>query len=136
MLTTRPALFTNSPLYDCEEEARELGKRNVEVVVAGISSIRDASASGLEVTLQSGETRFFDVIYSALGLQTNSHLAMRLGAQCDETGQICVDAHMQTNVPGLFASGDVATGLNQISVATGQSAIVSTAIHNILKVIR
>jgi thioredoxin reductase (NADPH) len=132
----RLTLFTNSPLDDCEEETRALGNRNVEVVVAGISSIREASYSGLEVTLQSGETLIFDVIYSALGLQTNSQLATQLGAHCDETGQICVDAHMQTSVPGLFASGDVAAGLNQIAVAAGQSAIASTAIHNILKDIR
>jgi thioredoxin reductase len=37
---------------------------------------------------------------------------------------------MQTNICTLFAGGDVAAALNQISVAAGQSAIASAAIHN------
>jgi thioredoxin reductase (NADPH) len=35
-------------------------------------------------------------------------------------------------VPGLYAAGDVAAGLNQINVAAGQAAIAATAIHNSL----
>jgi thioredoxin reductase (NADPH) len=33
-------------------------------------------------------------------------------------------------VPGLYAIGDVVSGLNQISVAVGQAAIAATAAHN------
>lgn len=131
--TSRLTLFLSVPLVDGVEELRQLRKRNVEIVIAEISDIREARPTGLEVCLQSGETRFFDVMYSALGLQTNSQLAKNLGVLCDETGQIRVDGHMQTNVAGLFASGDVAVGLNQISVAIGQSAVAATAIHNFLK---
>jgi thioredoxin reductase (NADPH) len=32
----------------------------------------------------------------------------------------------------LYAAGDVAAGLNQISVAAGHAAIAATAIHNSL----
>ncbi|SNS87210.1 hypothetical protein SAMN06265795_10856 [Noviherbaspirillum humi] len=40
---------------------------------------------------------------------------------------------MHTSVPGLYAAGDVVSGLNQIAVATGQAAIAATAIHNSLQ---
>jgi thioredoxin reductase (NADPH) len=38
-------------------------------------------------------------------------------------------------VPGLFAAGDVVSGLNQISIAMGQAAVATTAIHNRLRAV-
>jgi thioredoxin reductase (NADPH) len=38
-----------------------------------------------------------------------------------------------TSIEGLFAIGDVVSGLNQISVATGHAAIAATAVHNRLE---
>ena len=52
----------------------------------------------------------------------------RRAGQAD--GQLVVDDHLQTTVPGLYAAGDVAAGLNQIAVAYGHAAIAATAIHN------
>ena len=126
-------LICDIPLDENSKEALELRSRHVEVVIAEIDSIRESDVSGLNLVLRGGEIRQFDVLYSALGLHTKSELAKQLGADCDETGQVLVDEHMQTNIAGLYASGDVATGLNQISVATGQSAIAATAIHNYLR---
>ncbi len=71
-----------------------------------------------------------DVVYVALGADVQSSLAEILGADTDENGALAVDAHMQTCVDGLYAVGDVVSGLNQISAATGQAAIAATAIHN------
>lgn len=34
-----------------------------------------------------------------------------------------------TNVPGLYAAGDVSSGLNQISIAHGEAAIAAAAMH-------
>ena len=42
---------------------------------------------------------------------------------------IVTDDELQTSRPGLYAIGDEATDLNQISVAFGHAAIAATAIH-------
>jgi thioredoxin reductase (NADPH) len=76
------------------------------------------------------EPLHFDMLYSAMGLTHPSQLATALGANAHEDGQLVADSHMQTTVPGLYAAGDVAEGLNQISVAAGHAAIAATAIHN------
>ena len=47
-------------------------------------------------------------------------------------GEIMVDEHLRTTVPGLYAIGDVVNGINQISVATGHAAVASTDVHNSL----
>jgi thioredoxin reductase (NADPH) len=83
---------------------------------------------GVEVRF-GGEHRVFAALYSAFGVQVRSRLALALGAACDALGYLVVDAHQQTSVPGLYAAGDVTSGLNQISVATGGAAIAASAIH-------
>ncbi|HEY0820232.1 MAG TPA: NAD(P)/FAD-dependent oxidoreductase, partial [Rhizobacter sp.] len=75
------------------------------------------------------EQRMYAALYSAFGVQVRSRLATALGAACDASGYLVVDDRQQTSVPGLYAAGDVASGLNQISVAVGGAAIAASAIH-------
>jgi len=94
--------------------------------------IRCMPGQGVEVEMVDGRRLVFDVLYPALGLQHASGLATTLGGELQANGQLLVDDHLQTTVPGLYAAGDVAAGLNQIAVAYGHAAIAATAIHNSL----
>ena len=78
----------------------------------------------------------FDTIYSALGMDLRSALAVSVGAQVDEDGAVLVDHHQQTTVPHLYAAGDIVHGLSQVSVAAGQAAIAATAINSSLPPLR
>lgn len=75
------------------------------------------------------DARVYAALYSAFGMQVRSRLAIALGAASDALGYLVVDDRQQTSVPGLYAAGDVASGLNQIAVATGGAAIAASAIH-------
>ena len=77
-----------------------------------------------------GGSREFDAVYPMLGCKVQAELATQLGAHCDETGDLLVDAHQRTSIDGLYAIGDVVSDINQISVGTGHAAIAATAIHN------
>ena len=94
--------------------------------------IHCSPGQGVHVELQDGQRLQFDVIYPALGLVHACELATSLGARACDDGQLEVDAHQQTTVPGLYAAGDVSVDLNQISVAAAHAAIAATAIHNAL----
>ena len=85
---------------------------------------------GVRVELQNGQVLEFDTLYPALGLHHACDLATALGAKARDNGQLEVDSHQQTTIPGLYVAGDVAVDLNQISVAAGHAAIAATAIHN------
>ena len=85
------------------------------------------------VRLADDSLHVFETLYPALGCRVRSELALQLGARTDEHGDIYVDAHQQTSVPGLYAAGDVVAALNQLSVATGHAAVAATHIHNCLR---
>jgi len=72
----------------------------------------------------------FDCLYPCLGFKPKSLLSAALGARVDRHGELVVNAHMQTTIPGLYGAGDAIASLHQISVATGHAAIAATAIHN------
>jgi thioredoxin reductase len=50
--------------------------------------------------------------------------------ELDEHGYIITDAHMHTNIPGVFAAGDVRSGnLAQVAVAVGDGAKAAIAVR-------
>lgn len=53
-----------------------------------------------------------------------------LNVKTDAAGKLMVESSMETSIHGLFAAGDVVSGLNQISVAVGHAAVAATAIHH------
>ncbi|WP_346269416.1 NAD(P)/FAD-dependent oxidoreductase [Rhizobium wenxiniae] len=71
----------------------------------------------------------FDSLYPALGSDVRSELASCVGATLSDEGCIHVDDHQRTNIPGLYAAGDVVIGLDQISHAMGQAGIAATTIR-------
>lgn len=112
-----------------------------------VAALRDAGIGVVEDHLRAGHVEdeafvcvfanerrdAYDCLYLALGSRMRSGLARRLGATLTEQGELVVDRHMQTTVPGLYAAGDVVLALSQIAVATGQAATAATAIHNRLR---
>lgn len=108
-------------------DRRRLARYGVAVVDAPIESIR-LWQGRVTVRHGAGETEC-DALYSALGLRVHSELGLELGAKADAQGYLLADRHQRTGVEGVYVAGDVARGLNQISVAAGSAAIAAAAMH-------
>ncbi len=108
---------------DEHDTLRDAGVTLLEAPVTRLSIEGDRIAAW---HLDDGAEHRFDTIYSALGTRVRSALATGLGAKADEDGALTVDRHQQTSIAGLYAAGDVVSGLSQISVAGGQAAIAAT----------
>ncbi|TFW10255.1 NAD(P)/FAD-dependent oxidoreductase, partial [Oxalobacteraceae bacterium OM1] len=121
---------TGDPVVLDDDQRNRLAQARVRIVSAPVRDLVQEGECGMRLVLEGGETVHVDVVYAALGTLVNSGLATVLGAQANESGELLVDAHQQTNVDGLYAVGDVVHGLNQIAVAMGHAAIAATAIHN------
>jgi thioredoxin reductase (NADPH) len=102
---------------------------------AGVT-VRDGPCSPLHIdgdrifVRLADEALAFDTVYPALGSVIRSELAIMLGAEASDDGCLIVDSHQRTSVPGLYAAGDVAKGLDQISHAMGEAGLAATTIRN------
>jgi thioredoxin reductase (NADPH) len=92
------------------------------------------TSTGLSIHTPSG-VPVFHAAYPALGAEIHSDLAVAVGADARATGCLTIDDHARTNVPGLYAAGDVVLGLDQISGAMGQAALAATTIRNDLSAV-
>lgn len=72
---------------------------------------------------------WFDTVYPFLGCISSAQMARQAGVVLTGDGEIPVDASQRTGIDGLYAVGDVVSGLNQISVAVGQAAVAALHVH-------
>lgn len=114
-------------------ERRDLEAAGVTTVTAPIVGYEPCDNEMLVFLEGSSEPMKFDVIYPALGSRPRSRLARALGLAVDEAGKVDAKLPFGSDVPGLFAAGDVVEGLDQISVAMGHGAIAATKAHNWLR---
>lgn len=121
------------PVEGCVESIGSQAAKLGLACVAGLATELSVDPSGC-VVVQVGRSHqeTVDVLYSALGADPRASLAQSLGVKLDERQGIVVDQHCRTNVPNVYAAGDVVSALDQISVAVGHAAIAATSIHNAL----
>ena len=123
-------LLTLGRRLELGPEQREVAERHrIKVVEEPVAAL-EVQGDRIAALRTGGAERRFDALYSALGLDYRTGLALALGAEHDARGALVVDDHNQTTVKGLYAAGAVVRGLDQIVVAMGHAAIAATAIHN------
>ena len=85
----------------------------------------DERVSAVElVNNQTQETSTLPVdgVFLSIGYTPAVALAKKVGVELTEEGYIARDAKHRTNVPGIYAAGDVEGGYKQIVTATGMGA--------------
>lgn len=74
-----------------------------------------------------------DGVFIFVGLKPNTQFLKNSGVELDEQGLIKTDNHLETNLPGVFASGDVRSGATmQIASAVGEGATAALSIREYL----
>jgi len=101
-------------------------KTNVKVVwnteileVKGDKQVRSA----LLLDTKTGQTTEvpIDAIFVQVGEAPNSQIAQASGLEVDEHGYVKIDIRQQTNLPGVFAAGDITNHpVKQVGTAVGQ----------------
>ena len=97
-----------------------LKARDVDVHTgAQVQSISQNGSGKLSLSLSSGASLSADIVILATGIQPNAEFLVGSGVNV-EPGGIPVDDRMQTNMPGIYAAGDVAIGPD---ILTGRTAV-------------
>lgn len=102
--------------------------QGVSVLTAGRPKSIVQTPTGLLITLDSGQSAEADVVLVGTGVKTNTDFLAGSGIAVDEG--IVVDGFLETSVPGIYAAGDVAQGLNRCTGKTEVHAIQPTAVEH------
>lgn len=91
-----------------------------------VTSVK-VSEAGAETLLET------DGVFIFVGLKPNTQFLAGSGVELDEQGLIKTDRHLSTNIPGVFASGDVRSHATmQIASAVGEGATAALSIREYL----
>jgi thioredoxin reductase len=81
--------------------------------------VRAVTGAGATVVFEDGSELPRDALLVGAPLRQRSTLAADLGLELDEAGAVVVDKLARTSVEGVFAAGDVAGTMAQVSAAMG-----------------
>ncbi len=74
-----------------------------------------------------------DGLFIAIGETPTAKLAEELGVKTDQKGFVLIDRNTKTNVPGVFACGDVTNGVLQIATAIGEGATAGLSAYSYIQ---
>lgn len=87
-----------------------------------------------KIVLKNGKEMPMEGVFVEIGGIPSTGLAKKIGVKLDENSFIITDANMQTNIPGVFAAGDITnTPLAQIVTACGDGAKAAYSAFHFLK---
>ncbi|NPA75672.1 MAG: FAD-dependent oxidoreductase [Euryarchaeota archaeon] len=130
-----PEIFEFMPKYMCEKAYQKMIEdrgipyhKNVRVTeITG-----DEKVTGIKYEdRETGEIHEFaaDGVFIYVGLVPMSELAKKIGVETNKWGYINVDQKMRTNVPRVYAAGDVTGTAGQIIIAAGQGAVAALSAY-------
>jgi dihydrolipoamide dehydrogenase len=110
-----------------------IGARYEDVLVNTQVTAVKPTKTGLKVSFSEGKDRIFDRILVAVGRTPNGGTldAEKAGVKVDERGFIPVDKQQRTNVPGIYAIGDI-VGLPMLAhKATHEAKVAAEVIAGV-----
>jgi thioredoxin reductase (NADPH) len=116
-----------------------IGSPNVEIIWNTVLDeiIGDEVVKGMRVrNLKTGEISQIELngIFNYTGHRPNTGY-INADIRTDEKGYIITDPRMETNIPGVFAAGDVRRGTyRQAVIAAGEGAIAALSAEHYVRV--
>lgn len=138
-LLVRSTIKASQVLQDDLQQYIDSGKVTVhlgttpdEIVTEGgkVTAVRvtkDGAQSDIET----------DGVFVFIGLKPNTQFLAGSGVELDELGLIKTNEKLETNVPGIYASGDVRSGATmQVASAVGEGATAALEIREYLDALK
>jgi len=138
IIETAPRLLPMADGQISEALMERFRRRHIQVFVQSrVESIRGADR--VEMVLDSGRSVTADAVLVAVGREPNSRgIGLeKLGVRTGPRGEILVNEYMQTNIPNIYAAGDVNGIMNLAHAAYVQGTIaVEHMLGNAVKIFR
>lgn len=134
-LLVRSTIKASEVLQRDLEEQVAAGKITVHLGTIPTEIVTTEGRVTSVAALKDGEPTEFltDGIFVFVGLKPNTQFLVDTGVELDEQGLIKTNQHLETSMPGVFASGDVRSGATmQIASAVGEGATAALSIREYL----
>ena len=134
-LLVRSTIKASEVLQRDLEEQVAAGKITVHLGTIPTEIVTTEGRVTCVAALKDGEPTEFltDGIFVFVGLKPNTQFLAGTGVELDEQGLIKTNQHLETSMPGVFASGDVRSGATmQIASAVGEGATAALSIREYL----
>ena len=134
-LLVRSTIKASEVLQRDLEEQVAAGKITVHLGTMPTEIVTTEGRVTSVAALKDGEPTEFvtDGIFVFVGLKPNTQFLVDTGVELDEQGLIKTNQHLETSMPGVFASGDVRSGATmQIASAVGEGATAALSIREYL----
>ena len=113
-----------------QDDRARLARNGVRLVEAPIAGLHGNSEGPTHLAFAGGAALPCRAVFLMPMGCLPSNLIRQLGCTLNEAGVVPTRDYEKTDVPGLYAAGDVVTDLHQLSIAVGHAALAATAIHN------
>lgn len=128
-------LFLDGKLEPDSDQRRTLEKRGVTVEPTPVTAL-EGQGSGLDgARLADGRLIPLKAVFVGPRLRLNGGLAQTMGCEIEETpiGEIIrTDDMKQTTVPGVFAAGDAARMMSNVTLAAADGVMAGIGLHRSL----
>lgn len=134
-LLVRSTIKASEVLQRDLEEQVAAGKITVHLGTIPTEIVTTEGRVTCVAALKDGEPTEFltDGIFVFVGLKPNTQFLAGTDVELDEQGLIKTNQHLETSMPGVFASGDVRSGATmQIASAVGEGATAALSIREYL----
>jgi thioredoxin reductase (NADPH) len=104
-----------------KQVAFQLNREIIAITGSGVVEalqLRDAASGQLSSLAVHG-------VFISVGWTPQNQLAKGLGIAVDDEGYVVVDRMQRTNIPGVYAAGDVTGGVRQIVTACAEGAVAA-----------
>lgn len=123
--------FPNQIVLDDEERER-LTARGIRIVEGDVAQVvaKDGRVSGIE--LADGRIESREIVFVGPNLTPNDELLTGLRCTVGENGWVTVDPTGGTNIPGVWAAGNVVDSPAQLITAAGAGSKAAIALNHYL----
>ena len=125
--TPHISIFTNG-MARFDKEA--LKARSVEVVEKPIAKVLHNDGYIKAIKFRDGSTHRLDALYHRPAFEQHCAIPEKLGCELTDNGHLKVTGFQQTNIPGIYASGDCTTFFRSVANAVAQGNIGAALLNH------
>lgn len=122
-------LFTNGPAALTAAQTAQLAKHHIPIIETEIDEIEHENGRIKNVIFKDQAKVSVKAVYSRPKFVQHSPLPVAFGCELTEQGLLKVDTMQRTSVPGIYASGDNASG-RAVAVAVSTGTLAGACANN------